>query len=61
MLKTILIDDEINCLKMLEWELQNNCPEINIIGKFDSSKEGLKAIIREKPDLVFLDIETVLL
>ena len=57
MLNAILIDDETNCLKMLEWELKNNCPEVNILGMYDSGKEGLKAINSKKPDVVFLDIE----
>lgn len=57
MLNAILIDDETNCLKMLEWELKNSCPEVNILGMYDSGKEGLKAINKEKPDVVFLDIE----
>lgn len=57
MLKTILIDDEANCLKILEWEIENNCPDIEIVAKCESGKAGLKAIIQMKPDLVFLDVE----
>ena len=57
MLNAILIDDEVNCLKMLEWELKQNCPEVNILGMYDSGKEGLKAINSQNPDIVFLDIE----
>ncbi len=57
MLKAILIDDESNCLKMLEWELQNTCPEVNILAKCETGKDGLKAIKDLHPDLVFLDVE----
>lgn len=57
MLKTILIDDESNCVKMLEWELNNNCPEVEIIATCETGKDGLKAIKELKPDLVFLDVE----
>lgn len=57
LLRAVLVDDEANCLKMLEWELNNSCPEIDIIRTCSSGKEGLLAIKEEKPDVVFLDIE----
>lgn len=57
MLKAILIDDEPNCLKVLEWELQNSETDIKIIALCESGKEGLKAIQQHKPDLVFLDVD----
>ncbi|MEM8585694.1 MAG: LytTR family DNA-binding domain-containing protein [Bacteroidota bacterium] len=57
MLKAILIDDEPQCLASLSQELENHCPEVNIIASLSSSKEGLKAIHREQPELVFLDID----
>jgi len=57
MLKTILIDDEPNCLKVLEWELQNSAPNVEILALCNSGKEGLKAIQQHKPDVVFLDVD----
>lgn len=57
MLKAILIDDEPNCLKVLEWELQNSCPNIKIVSLCNSGKEGLKAIQQHKPNVVFLDVD----
>lgn len=57
LLRAVLVDDEVNCLKMLEWELKNNCPEIDIVKTCPSGKAGLMAIKEEKPDIVFLDIE----
>lgn len=57
MLKTILIDDEPNCLKVLEWELQNSAPNVEIVALCNSGKEGLKAIQQHKPDVVFLDVD----
>ncbi|MEM1325145.1 MAG: LytTR family DNA-binding domain-containing protein [Bacteroidota bacterium] len=57
MLKAILIDDEPNCLKVLEWELQNSCPDVEVLGMFDSGKEGLKALQQHQPDVVFLDVD----
>ncbi|NJL77283.1 MAG: response regulator [Saprospiraceae bacterium] len=57
MLKAVLIDDEPNCLRMLEWELQNACPNVQIAASCESGKEGLKAIQNYRPDLVFLDVD----
>lgn len=57
MIKALLIDDEPLCLDVLENDLQTHCPEVKILAKCDSAKEGLKAIKEHKPDLIFLDIE----
>ena len=57
MLKAILVDDEPNCLKMLEWELQNSCPDVQIVELCNSGKDGLKAIQKHQPDIVFLDVD----
>jgi two-component system LytT family response regulator len=57
MLKAVLIDDEPNCLKMLEWELQNACPNVQIAALCESGKDGLRAIQSHRPDLVFLDVD----
>ena len=56
MLKTVLIDDEINALEALEWKLNRYIEDLEII-KCNSPKEGIDIINNEKPDLVFLDIE----
>lgn len=56
MLKTVLIDDEINALEALEWKLNRYIEDIEII-KCNSPQEGIDVIDSEKPDLVFLDIE----
>lgn len=56
MLKTVLIDDEINALEALEWKLNRYIDDLEII-KCNSPQEGIDIINREKPDLVFLDIE----
>ena len=58
MLKAILIDDEQDALNALEHDLKKYCTEsVKIIKKCQSPIEGLKAIRRLKPDLVFLDIQ----
>ena len=57
MIKTILIDNEIHCLDTLIILLRDYCPDVQIIDQFCSAKQGLQAIKKSKPDLVFLDIE----
>ena len=56
-MKAILVDDEKNALEMLEWMIQKNCPEVEIVAMCDSPLEGLEKIKTLKPDLIFLDIE----
>ena len=57
MITSILIDDENHSLDSLEADLKKNCPEIHILAKCTSAKEGIFAIKEIKPQLVFLDIE----
>ena len=56
MLKTILVNDEINALEALEWKLNRYIDDIQII-KCNSPIEAIEVIQEEKPDLVFLDID----
>jgi two-component system LytT family response regulator len=56
MINAIIIDDEHNSIKSLSYDLEKYCPQVNIIGKCTSAKEGLKSIQQLQPDLVFLDI-----
>jgi two-component system LytT family response regulator len=56
-IRTILIDDEVSCTETLHIELNQYCPDIEVIQKCNSSKSGLLAIQELKPELVFLDIE----
>ncbi|MBB1284427.1 response regulator transcription factor [Flavisolibacter sp. BT320] len=57
MIKAILIDDEKNALEMLEWQLQNYCPQVQVGALCGSADEGITAIRQHVPQLVFLDIE----
>ncbi|AEV98394.1 DNA-binding response regulator [Niastella koreensis] len=57
MIKAILIDDELHCLDTLSILLKEYCPEVQIIERCHSGREGLLAIKKIDPDLVFLDIE----
>jgi two-component system LytT family response regulator len=56
MLRAIIIDDELPNIQSLAKDLQQHCPQVEIVAEAQSGKDGLLAIKRVKPDLVFLDI-----
>lgn len=57
MLSTILIDDQKLCTEMLKDMLEKDSPEVKITAVCHSGKEGIKAIRKNEPDLVILDVE----
>jgi two-component system LytT family response regulator len=57
MYKAIIIDDIDNSRVTLAHDLEQYCPQIQIIGEANSVKTGIAAILEKKPDVVFLDIE----
>jgi two-component system LytT family response regulator len=57
MLRSIIIDDEPQNAAVLKTDLTTHCSAVEVIGVCHSAKEGILAIKKEKPDLVFLDIE----
>ena len=57
MLRSIIIDDEPQNSEILKNDLAANCPLVDVITVCNSAKEGIMSIKKEKPDLVFLDIE----
>ena len=57
MIRTVLVDDEIDSIRVLQRLLEDYCPEVNIVGKAYGVEMGVHVIQSAKPDLVFLDIE----
>ena len=57
MIRAIIIDDEQHCIKSLQNDLQKNCPTVEIMQCCLSAKDGMIAIKKINPDLVFLDVE----
>ena len=57
MIRSIIIDDEQHCGKALVNDLQQHCPSIEVLDSCNSAKEGIMAIKKLNPDLVFLDVE----
>ena len=56
-IKAIIVDDEIEGINALDFMLEQYCPNVKVIQKYQSSVEALKNIKNEKPDLLFLDIK----
>lgn len=56
-MRTLIIDDEIKAAKMLEIELKQLFPEVEVLAIFQDPEEGINAINTLQPDLLFLDIE----
>lgn len=56
-LKAILIDDEPECLRSMQHDLESHCPEVEIVASCISGKDGIKQINSLAPDVIFLDID----
>ncbi len=56
MISAILIDDENDSLDVLEYEINANCPEVEIIDKFNDPSEAYDFLQSHAVDVVFLDI-----
>lgn len=57
MIKAIIIDDEKKARELLYTLIVENCPEIEVIDQCQDLPNGVKSIRKNKPDLIFLDIE----
>ncbi|OFY59643.1 MAG: hypothetical protein A2Y87_11810 [Bacteroidetes bacterium RBG_13_46_8] len=57
MLKTVIIDDEPDCIVFLAQILKTHCPSVSISGTASSVQDGINEILRTNPDLVLLDVE----
>lgn len=53
----IIIDDENKARLLLRNMLHDIAPEITVLDECDDLPNGIKAIKKQKPDIVFLDIE----
>jgi len=54
--KAIAVDDEQHCLDTLLWELERNCPEVEIVGKYRDAEEAYEVLKVADIDILFLDI-----
>lgn len=56
-MKAVLIDDELDSVRLLARQLAKYCPQVTIAASCTTPEEGLAAVRNERPDLLFLDIE----
>lgn len=57
MYKVVIIDDEIQAIKDLAGLISLYCPDLEVVGRGTSSSSAKEIILRERPDIVFLDIQ----
>ena len=57
MIKACIVDDEKKGRDSLQRLLEEYCSEVNVIGQADSVESAHQFILKNKPDLVFLDVE----
>lgn len=57
MYQVLIIDDEMNCIEVLEILLKQNFEDLVIAERFTSSKKALEYLQTHPVDLVFLDIQ----
>lgn len=57
MIKSLIIDDEQHCIDALKTDIDKYCDNVQICATCLSGKEGILAIKKYKPRLIFLDVE----
>jgi|LakMenEpi03Aug12_release.lakeMendotaPanAssembly.Ray.scaffolds.fasta_scaffold33899_6 two-component system LytT family response regulator len=57
MYKTIIVDDELNCVEVLEILIKQNFSDLDVVATFTSSKKALEYLQTNQIDLLFLDIQ----
>lgn len=57
MIRAILIDDEPMARTLLSKMIETFCPQVELVDQCENLSSGVKSIRKQKPDLVFLDIE----
>lgn len=57
MIKAVILDDELNCIEVLNYELNRMSDKVDVVATFQDPVEALKNIEDIEHDLIFLDIE----
>jgi len=55
--RVIIVDDELDAIKNLKWEIEQFCEGVEVCEVFTDPMEAISGINYLKPDCVFLDIE----
>ena len=56
-IRTIIVDDEHDSIKLLQLSIEKQFPQVHIVETFTSSPKAASKIVELEPDLLFLDIE----
>ncbi len=56
-LKAIIVDDEPDAVHLLRMQLQQHCPQVQVVGSFTSSEKAQATMELQPPHLLFLDVE----
>ena len=56
-MKAIIVDDEQLGINSLQSLLEKHCPKVEVINTTTSPEKGVELINKQKPDVLFLDIE----
>lgn len=57
MIRTVLVDDELDATQVLKTMLEQFCDGVEVVGVAHNPEDGIKKIQELKPNLVFLDVE----
>jgi two-component system, LytTR family, response regulator len=57
MIKAMIVDDEKASIDLLQWLIEQYCPDISVIKSARSVREAIPLIQSFQPDLLFLDIQ----
>ncbi len=57
MIRAYLVDDERSSIDSLEFEIQEYCPDVEIVGFNQNPVDAVEVLKNDPPDLLFLDIE----
>ncbi|MCR9181625.1 MAG: LytTR family DNA-binding domain-containing protein [Flavobacteriaceae bacterium] len=56
-IKSVIVEDEQAAREALKTYLAKYCPQVEVLGEAQNSKEAIKLLHELKPQLVFLDVE----
>lgn len=56
-LRSIIVDDEATSLRSLKYEIETYCNDVEVVSGLQDPVVAIDEIKKEKPDVVFLDIE----
>jgi two-component system LytT family response regulator len=56
-IKAVIIDDEIDALESLSFELSHYCPQVSVLKQFNDPTQAIPFLQSEEIDVLFLDIE----